>query len=171
MNAVVQHAIKQHKIMFIMSNSELCTRRCTHRSGTAIKNRNLWCRHRFIFQTWVDSGCHWPFCPDSSSHCALTAAHSTCQRVFIAFPVHSIDSTQPLAHFSCGVFAGCLASIVTQPADVVKTQMQVNSAQFMSVQHTMRYVYEVRRCDCILIHCYWLLAVLCHVTWCDASII
>ena len=59
------------------------------------------------------------------------------------FSVQSIDSTQPLVHFSCGVFAGCLASIVTQPADVIKTQMQVNTQQFMSVQQTVRYIAQV----------------------------
>ncbi|XP_043956407.1 mitochondrial glycine transporter A-like isoform X5 [Gambusia affinis] len=32
----------------------------------------------------------------------------------------------PVANFSCGVLAGVLASLVTQPADVVKTHVQVN---------------------------------------------
>ncbi|KAK7940223.1 hypothetical protein WMY93_003549 [Mugilogobius chulae] len=32
----------------------------------------------------------------------------------------------PLANFSCGVLAGVLASLITQPADVVKTQVQIN---------------------------------------------
>ncbi|XP_035470718.1 mitochondrial glycine transporter A [Scophthalmus maximus] len=31
-----------------------------------------------------------------------------------------------LAHFGCGILAGVLASVITQPADVVKTQVQVN---------------------------------------------
>jgi len=30
-------------------------------------------------------------------------------------------------HFCCGVLAGCLASLVTQPADVVKTSMQLQA--------------------------------------------
>uniref|UniRef100_A0A8C7YER6 Solute carrier family 25 member 38 n=1 Tax=Oryzias sinensis TaxID=183150 RepID=A0A8C7YER6_9TELE len=33
----------------------------------------------------------------------------------------------PLANFSCGILAGVLASLITQPADVVKTHVQVNS--------------------------------------------
>ncbi|XP_072224334.1 mitochondrial glycine transporter A-like [Leuresthes tenuis] len=32
----------------------------------------------------------------------------------------------PLANFSCGILAGVLASLITQPADVVKTHVQVN---------------------------------------------
>ncbi|KAL2100931.1 hypothetical protein ACEWY4_002692 [Coilia grayii] len=37
----------------------------------------------------------------------------------------SLSSYAPLGNFSCGVVAGVLASLVTQPADVVKTHMQV----------------------------------------------
>jgi len=33
----------------------------------------------------------------------------------------------PVFHMVCGISAGCLASLVTQPADVVKTKMQLNS--------------------------------------------
>ena len=32
------------------------------------------------------------------------------------------------AHFTCGVLAGVLASLVTQPADVIKTRLQLESA-------------------------------------------
>lgn len=32
----------------------------------------------------------------------------------------------PLVNFSCGIFAGILASLVTQPADVIKTHMQLS---------------------------------------------
>ncbi|XP_020511300.1 mitochondrial glycine transporter B [Labrus bergylta] len=38
----------------------------------------------------------------------------------------SSSSSAPLANFGCGVMAGILASLITQPADVVKTQVQVN---------------------------------------------
>lgn len=38
----------------------------------------------------------------------------------------SSSSSAPLANFGCGVLAGVLASLVTQPADVVKTHVQVN---------------------------------------------
>ncbi|XP_006890638.1 PREDICTED: solute carrier family 25 member 38 [Elephantulus edwardii] len=36
----------------------------------------------------------------------------------------------PFVNFSCGVFAGILASLVTQPADVIKTHMQIAPAKF-----------------------------------------
>jgi len=36
-------------------------------------------------------------------------------------------------HFSCGVFAGLLASLVTHPADVVKTRMQLEPLNYPSV--------------------------------------
>jgi len=32
-------------------------------------------------------------------------------------------------HFLCGITAGCLASLITHPADVVKTQMQLSQAK------------------------------------------
>ncbi|XP_054615540.1 mitochondrial glycine transporter B-like [Dunckerocampus dactyliophorus] len=38
----------------------------------------------------------------------------------------SVSASAPLVNFSCGVLAGVLASLVTQPADVVKTLVQVN---------------------------------------------
>ncbi|XP_035886384.1 mitochondrial glycine transporter isoform X2 [Phyllostomus discolor] len=36
----------------------------------------------------------------------------------------------PAANFGCGVFAGVLASLVTQPADVIKTHMQLSPVKF-----------------------------------------
>ncbi|XP_069381006.1 mitochondrial glycine transporter A-like [Paralichthys olivaceus] len=38
----------------------------------------------------------------------------------------STSPSAPLANFGCGILAGVLASLITQPADVVKTQVQVN---------------------------------------------
>ncbi|KAM9843735.1 mitochondrial glycine transporter A [Aulostomus maculatus] len=38
----------------------------------------------------------------------------------------SVSAYAPLANFSCGVLAGVLASLITQPADVIKTHVQVN---------------------------------------------
>ena len=49
----------------------------------------------------------------------------------------------PLIHFSCGILAGCLASMVTQPADVIKTHMQLYPDKFKSVRCVIRHVYEV----------------------------
>ncbi|XP_045712743.1 mitochondrial glycine transporter isoform X2 [Phyllostomus hastatus] len=36
----------------------------------------------------------------------------------------------PAVNFGCGVFAGVLASLVTQPADVIKTHMQLSPVKF-----------------------------------------
>ncbi|KAM8825442.1 mitochondrial glycine transporter A-like [Synchiropus picturatus] len=45
----------------------------------------------------------------------------------------------PLANFACGVLAGVLASLVTQPADVVKTQVQVNPQ--LRTSEAVRIIY------------------------------
>jgi len=37
--------------------------------------------------------------------------------------------THPLVLFPCGLSAGCLAAIVTHPADVIKTHLQMKRAQ------------------------------------------
>ncbi|KAJ3614715.1 hypothetical protein NHX12_018286 [Muraenolepis orangiensis] len=55
----------------------------------------------------------------------------------------------PLVNFGCGVLAGVLASLVTQPADVVKTHIQVSASPF-STSQAIRYVYTVRA----LSHCF-----------------
>lgn len=41
------------------------------------------------------------------------------------------------ANFTCGVVAGLLASLVTQPADVIKTHMQLSPAKFSSIATTV----------------------------------
>lgn len=46
----------------------------------------------------------------------------------------------PLVNFGCGVVAGVLASLVTQPADVVKTRIQVSTSPF-STSQAIRYIY------------------------------
>jgi len=53
-----------------------------------------------------------------------------------------VDMTMPLTHFSCGLVAGCFASIVTQPADVVKTKMQIFPDRFSRIHHCLIYVYK-----------------------------
>ena len=50
----------------------------------------------------------------------------------------------PLLHFSCGVVSGVLASVVTQPADVVKTHMQIcDSRSSKTIRETIRAIYQV----------------------------
>lgn len=45
-------------------------------------------------------------------------------------------------HFSCGVIAGLLASVITQPFDVIKTKMQLYPNQFNSLLEAVLYVHK-----------------------------
>ncbi|CAH1984679.1 unnamed protein product [Acanthoscelides obtectus] len=45
-------------------------------------------------------------------------------------------------HFTCGITAGILASIVTQPADVLKTKMQLYPKKFNGVWAVVVYVHN-----------------------------
>ncbi|KAI1884054.1 hypothetical protein AGOR_G00222440 [Albula goreensis] len=47
----------------------------------------------------------------------------------------------PLGNFSCGVVAGVLASLVTQPADVVKTHVQLSPQQYRRTADAVRFIY------------------------------
>ncbi|CAG10787.1 unnamed protein product [Tetraodon nigroviridis] len=49
----------------------------------------------------------------------------------------------PLVNFSCGVVAGIMASLVTQPADVVKTHIQVSKSP-CSMTEVARHIYTER---------------------------
>lgn len=49
----------------------------------------------------------------------------------------------PLLHFSCGVVAGAMASVATQPADVIKTHMQMKPDQFSNIRQVAEHVYKV----------------------------
>ena len=51
----------------------------------------------------------------------------------------------PAYHFMSGVAAGMMASILTQPADVVKTHMQIGTVKHKTLQDTIVYIYKV--CD------------------------
>ncbi|KAG1966934.1 mitochondrial glycine transporter A [Pimephales promelas] len=57
-------------------------------------------------------------------------------------PEISQSSYAPLANFSCGVLAGVLASVLTQPADVVKTHVQVSPDVFSRTSDVLRYIYK-----------------------------
>lgn len=52
----------------------------------------------------------------------------------------SSSPSAPLANFSCGILAGVLASLITQPADVVKTHVQVNP-QSLRTAEAIRIIY------------------------------
>lgn len=48
----------------------------------------------------------------------------------------------PTLHFLCGIWAGFLASVVTQPPDVIKTHMQLNPRRHRKVTRTIVFVYR-----------------------------
>lgn len=45
------------------------------------------------------------------------------------------------AHFMCGITAGLFASLVTHPADVVKTQLQLYPSRYQSTKHCIQIIY------------------------------
>ncbi|XP_018616919.1 mitochondrial glycine transporter B isoform X2 [Scleropages formosus] len=47
----------------------------------------------------------------------------------------------PLVNFSCGVLAGVMASLVTQPADVVKTHIQVSPHLYRRTRDAIHFIY------------------------------
>ena len=51
----------------------------------------------------------------------------------------------PAVNFSCGIFAGVLASLVTQPADVIKTHMQLSPVKFRWFGQAVTIIFKVRR--------------------------
>lgn len=57
--------------------------------------------------------------------------------------VLSGDRAAP-CHFTCGLMAGVLASVVTQPADVIKTKMQLYPGQYRSILDVMVFVHQVK---------------------------
>ncbi|NXG96761.1 S2538 protein, partial [Loxia leucoptera] len=48
----------------------------------------------------------------------------------------------PLLNFGCGVFAGILASLVTQPADVIKTHMQLSPQKYHRTSQAIAFIYK-----------------------------
>lgn len=48
-----------------------------------------------------------------------------------------------ITHFSCGLSAGLLASLVTHPADVVKTRMQLEPLAYRSVVQACKQILEL----------------------------
>lgn len=54
------------------------------------------------------------------------------------------DPNTPVVHFSSGIVAGCLASVATQPFDVIKTHMQLYPDKFSRVKLVIVHVIKVR---------------------------
>ncbi|XP_076447325.1 mitochondrial glycine transporter B-like [Babylonia areolata] len=51
---------------------------------------------------------------------------------------------EPLVDFCNGVMAGALASIVTQPADVIKTNIQLHPKKHRHLKQVLIYIYQKR---------------------------
>lgn len=52
------------------------------------------------------------------------------------------DSGLPMFHFTCGLSAGMMASMITQPADVLKTHMQLHPEKYRRLVTAAKFVYE-----------------------------
>ncbi|XP_053325069.1 mitochondrial glycine transporter isoform X2 [Spea bombifrons] len=48
----------------------------------------------------------------------------------------------PLLNFMCGIMAGILASVVTQPADVIKTHMQLSHEKYRWTGQAANYIFK-----------------------------
>ncbi|XP_027307281.1 mitochondrial glycine transporter isoform X1 [Anas platyrhynchos] len=48
----------------------------------------------------------------------------------------------PLMNFGCGIFAGILASLTTQPADVIKTHMQLSPEKYCRTSQAIAFIYK-----------------------------
>ncbi|XP_031445904.1 mitochondrial glycine transporter [Phasianus colchicus] len=48
----------------------------------------------------------------------------------------------PVVNFGCGIFAGVLASLATQPADVIKTHMQLSPEKYRRTSQAIAFIYK-----------------------------
>lgn len=58
----------------------------------------------------------------------------------LAESVHNLDAANPIVNYACGINAGLLASIVTQPADVIKTKMQLHPHKYKNSLECLRTI-------------------------------
>jgi len=65
---------------------------------------------------------------------------STLLQVHPALDVRNNGYLASITHFSCGISAGLLASLVTHPADVVKTRMQLEPLIYPSVTKACKQI-------------------------------
>ncbi|XP_074842179.1 mitochondrial glycine transporter isoform X2 [Carettochelys insculpta] len=58
-------------------------------------------------------------------------------------PKDQVDpALTPLVNFSCGIFAGILASLATQPADVIKTHMQLTPEKYRWTGQAIALIFK-----------------------------
>lgn len=63
---------------------------------------------------------------------------------FILIGVDGIESHSPAKVFFCGITAGCIASLITQPADIVKTYAQIYPLEFSRTTAGLHFILQVR---------------------------
>ncbi|XP_007908333.1 mitochondrial glycine transporter B [Callorhinchus milii] len=69
------------------------------------------------------------WCEFSCGYCSLVS--DQCDPVMV-----------PLLSFGCGLAAGVMASLATQPADVIKTHMQLSPHTYPGIAHTVTFIYK-----------------------------
>lgn len=69
---------------------------------------------------------------------------------FILIGVDSIESHSSIKVFFCGITAGCIASLITQPADIVKTYAQIYPLEFSRTTVGLHFIFQVRYCIIII---------------------
>lgn len=52
------------------------------------------------------------------------------------------ETIHPQLYFVCGLAAGSIAAVVTQPADVIKTHMQTDSKKYKRIMSTVLQIYR-----------------------------
>ncbi|XP_044272951.1 mitochondrial glycine transporter [Varanus komodoensis] len=58
-------------------------------------------------------------------------------------PYDQLDAAlAPLVNFSCGTIAGILASLATQPADVIKTHVQLSSEKYLRTSQAIALIFK-----------------------------
>lgn len=62
----------------------------------------------------------------------------------LSSPALQREQLTPFNNLTCGVAAGVLASLITQPADVVKTRMQINPSLYPTMLSTLAYTLRER---------------------------
>lgn len=55
------------------------------------------------------------------------------------------ETLHPQLYFVCGLAAGSIAAVVTQPADVIKTHMQTDSKKYKRIMSTILQIYQVKK--------------------------
>ncbi|XP_012251641.1 mitochondrial glycine transporter-like [Athalia rosae] len=59
---------------------------------------------------------------------------------------YRIANNTATVHFTCGLLAGLFASVITQPADVIKTRMQLYPHEFKTLYSSFLSIYQQQGC-------------------------